>query len=1195
MQGLLRSVAIIAGLTLGPWLSAPPFASAQGLGPFFPSLPAAGNDSSSAADDADTDAPPVSIPSNRRPTAEEIEALRTRLKTLNLPAAEFEQAQKHYQDALLATTELAQFEAKLEEYSNSYQPIEDPKDPNGHQKNTVEWYQSRLDRPIREVINLQTSDLTGDPIEVLSERASRLERHADEKSKQVKQLESQPLQNQQWLNDLPARLQAIEQERGRIAEGLAQLESQGGAGETRTARRMALLQRDARLAAELEAISAREEAIKRASKLHPLELELTRRKAEAYQQEVATLREALRTRRAEEVEDLVATSAGVASANQQLIGRNTESLGQLLATNESWATELQTSATTIDQARSEREVDVRRYQSLEKRFKDISLQFTDGSRLTQEGGRVLREQLRSLPDLAQLRREHLNIATQKDHISFRRFVARTRLDELSNIDDAAADFLRQVEPSDREAARPVVVRMLKIQKEILERLVPTLDSLDAELSLLLARKNSLIETTDAFKKFIAERDLWVRSADPLHPRHLLPASRALMWSFDPSNWVQTGEELLLGAQRQPLVAGALVLVLGALLTTRRKARASLRAAGQHATNKTNVEFSPSLKAVWLTLLVCLPYPLIIGGLGWLLSGPMVVHEFTRALAQALQVTTWCLLLAEFLRQCCRAEGLADAHLGWPREPLMQMRRYLRWVPTVIIPLVLWCVGLESQTTEPLWGASLGRAIYIAILLLLSLAIWRIFWSHSSAVYQALHRRSEGWLANAHHLWRPLLLAVPLALAGLAWSGYYYTAQQLTIRVMFTVAILLVLLLCAGLFQRWVLLSRRRVAREQTRQRRAQAIAAAEAAAANSQQDDVAARVELPDVTEETVDLTALSLQMRKLLHVLLVLAGGAAFLFVWQDMFDALTWLDETTLPWVTKTEGATTWGHLLKFLIACVVTFAAVRDLPGLLELVVLQHLPIEQGARYAISTLARYGILITGIVVAANLLGITGSSIGWLVAAMGVGLGFGLQEIFANFVSGVIILFERPVRVGDIITLGEKTGLVSRIRMRATTIIDWDRKEYIVPNKDLVTERLLNWSLSDQTNRVSVKVGVAYGSDTEKACDLLREAAAECPAVLENPPPVAFFESFGEGTLNLVLHTFLPTLDKRIETMHRLHTTIAAKFKEAGLDIAIRQQDIHLRSLPPEWHSPIVEDRPCSNGHPEPVPKRSTPDEAP
>ena len=118
-----------------------------------------------------------------------------------------------------------------------------------------------------------------------------------------------------------------------------------------------------------------------------------------------------------------------------------------------------------------------------------------------------------------------------------------------------------------------------------------------------------------------------------------------------------------------------------------------------------------------------------------------------------------------------------------------------------------------------------------------------------------------------------------------------------------------------------------------------------------------------------------------------------------------------------------------------------------------------------------------------------------------------FGLQEIFANFVSGIILLFERPIRVGDIVTLGEKTGAVSRIRMRATTLVDMERKEYIVPNKDFITQRLLNWTLSDQTIRIEIIVGVAYGSDTELACRLLREAAAEHPLILKEPEPLATF----------------------------------------------------------------------------------------
>jgi len=179
-------------------------------------------------------------------------------------------------------------------------------------------------------------------------------------------------------------------------------------------------------------------------------------------------------------------------------------------------------------------------------------------------------------------------------------------------------------------------------------------------------------------------------------------------------------------------------------------------------------------------------------------------------------------------------------------------------------------------------------------------------------------------------------------------------------------------------------------------------------------------------------------------------------------------------------------------------------------------------------------------------------------------VGLGFGLQEIFANFVSGLIILFERPVRIGDVVTIDNVTGSVSRIQIRATTITDWDRKEYIVPNKEFVTGKLLNWTLSDKTNRIVVRVGVAYGTDTEKTLAMLQEIADEHPLILKDPPPVVAFEGFGDSTLDLVLRCFLPNLDNRLKVITQLHVTIDRLFKEAGIEIAFPQRDLHIRSLP-------------------------------
>ncbi len=258
------------------------------------------------------------------------------------------------------------------------------------------------------------------------------------------------------------------------------------------------------------------------------------------------------------------------------------------------------------------------------------------------------------------------------------------------------------------------------------------------------------------------------------------------------------------------------------------------------------------------------------------------------------------------------------------------------------------------------------------------------------------------------------------------------------------------------------------------------------------------------------------------------------------------------------------TLANLVVVIPIFILTLIAGRNLPGLMEIALLQHLPLTGAARYAISTLSRYAILILGIVASSSAIGLRWSSIQWLVAALGVGLGFGLQEIFANFVSGIILLFEQPIRVGDVITLDGVTGSVSKIRMRATTLVNWDRQELIIPNKDLITGKLLNWTLSDTTNRIQIRVGIAHGSDTEEACRILRDIIANHANIMKDPAPTVSFENFGEGSLDLTIRAFLANLDVRLETVHQLHTQIYMRLRAAGIEIAFPQRDLHIRSFP-------------------------------
>jgi potassium-dependent mechanosensitive channel len=261
------------------------------------------------------------------------------------------------------------------------------------------------------------------------------------------------------------------------------------------------------------------------------------------------------------------------------------------------------------------------------------------------------------------------------------------------------------------------------------------------------------------------------------------------------------------------------------------------------------------------------------------------------------------------------------------------------------------------------------------------------------------------------------------------------------------------------------------------------------------------------------------------------------------------------------RTPGTLTLADAVVATLIAIVSLAAARNTPGLLEITVLRQLTLDSGARYAITAVSRYLITVVGLVLTFGQLGIAWSHVQWLIAAVSVGLGFGLQEIFANFVSGLILLFERPIRIGDVVSVGDVTGKVTRIRIRATTITDWDLRELVVPNKEFITARVMNWTLTDTTARMTIKVGVAYGTDPDLARRLILEVAAKNPNVLKDPAPHALFDEFGDSSMNFTLRVYLPSLDVLLQTRHDLHTGICATFQKAGIEIPFPQSEIRIR----------------------------------
>lgn len=749
--------------------------------------------------------------------------------------------------------------------------------------------------------------------------------------------------------------------------------------------------------------------------------------------------------------------------------------------------------------------------------------------------------------------------------------------KLSTVDVQADEVMRSLDLSTSHSPRGELAKevreLLQNRRDLLDSLTTAYERYIRELASLLAADKKLFDEIKRQSEYIDENILWVRSTSRLGRADLAVAAEATRWYARPEGWLAVGRALTAGLWANPLATVAALVLLVALVVGQRRMRAQIKRLGDLAARGTADDISLTLRVLCLTLLMAAPWPVLLAFLGWTLERAAGRSELAKALAHGLGFTAILLASLEFLRHVCRSRGLGAAHFAWPEQSMRLVRKHLRWFMPLVLPLALAAATTHALENDR-WHA-LERLLFMAAMVLLSIFLHRVLRPVGGVLHEFLAYRRGGWLDRLNYVVFPLTVCAPLALAFLAGWGYYYTARQLAGRLQATAWLLVGFMITGALILRWLLILRRRLAMRQARLRRAAAHAETRGPEGG----------ELPAVSpagEGQLDLSTINQQTRRFVQTALVAGFVLGLWLTWADVLPALSFLNkplwQTTIDVVEKVPGpdnTTQWvttprntpinvSHLLLALLSVAMTLVATRNIPGLLEIVLLQRLPLEPATRYAVTTLSRYVIAVAGMVCTCLMLGITWSKVHWLLAAVSVGLGFGLQEIFANFVSGLIILFERPVRVGDIVTVDDVSGVVSRIRIRATMITDFDRKELIVPNKEFITGRVLNWTLSDQMNRVVVNVGVAYGSDIERVRELLVQMAHDNQYVLKDPAPMATFEGFGDSTLSFVLRCYLPSLENRMAVIHDLHSKIHDRFREENIDIAFPQLDLHIRSTP-------------------------------
>nr|MBF0683719.1 mechanosensitive ion channel [Pseudomonas sp.] len=481
--------------------------------------------------------------------------------------------------------------------------------------------------------------------------------------------------------------------------------------------------------------------------------------------------------------------------------------------------------------------------------------------------------------------------------------------------------------------------------------------------------------------------------------------------------------------------------------------------------------------------------------------------------------------------------VAEIHFGWYKPQVTFLRDEIRRLGLVVLALVAVVAIAEHQPAN-LVDDVLGIAVILTCYALMSWRLTRLLLKGPASQNAPPVRRFIGLLFSA----------LPLVLIVVVGMGYYYTALKLTGRLVDTLYLLMAWVVIEATLIRGLTVAARRLAYQRAMARR-------EAEAEDGSDE----------ITEEpTLDIEQVNQQSLRLTRLAMFGLFFLGLYWVWADLISVVSYLDNVTLYEFVSGDAtsAITLNSLLGALLTIAITFALARNLPGLLEVTVLSRLQLAPGSAYAIGTLLSYTLVGTGIVSMLSTLGVSWDKLQWLVAALSVGLGFGLQEIFANFVSGLIILFEKPVRIGDVVTIGNLSGTVSRIRIRATTITDFDHKEIIVPNKTFVTDQLVNWSLSDTVTRVTIRIGVEFGSDLEQVRELLFQAARENPRVLKEPEPQVFFLNFGESRLEHELRLHVRDLGDRNPVIDEINRRLDAEFRERGIVIAFRQLDVHLKN---------------------------------
>lgn len=786
-------------------------------------------------------------------------------------------------------------------------------------------------------------------------------------------------------------------------------------------------------------------------------------------------------------------------------------------------------------------------------------------RVTTEAGTLLRRLRSSLPSSLSLRNIIDDAVEARAETQLSLALWQERLNGLQAFDNP----LRYQDEFGALTENDIAI--LSLQRSLLENQETLLQSLiDAgqDLSDRLTQKEISVTETLAeaqeLRNNLNRRLLWL-------PSNVRPFSnfqgnfmRATSWMSSPEGLRTARSEFESAIGGKFLIAAVLLLLAALAYTSRDRLGVVLAGLNEDVGKIARDRYGTTPLALCICLLLAFPIP----GILLAMSMPVLLTEGTGAHLTAftggIVGTALFVWLVFFVRNLTIDNGVMEIHFGWSRKACAALRNIPLWALIAFgLALFLLASTVASQRSDVEY--SIGMIVLFAVSFMFAAFSYRVFELEKGLFRLVLNKdRYGGYLL----LGLIAFCLAPVVIGSIPLFGYFDTAIALQERVLGTAALLGFLVILYGVFRRLIQIAQRRYVLRKARERRVRRAAERAAREAEGEEVEEAAQsdpaAEAEEIEAERKRVTAQALTLLFYFEITGALLG---ILVIWGTILPALgaanditLWTGVDTIDGVRTVRPVTLWNLILFFLFIGASVIAA-SNIRGLLEIGPLQRLKLSAGSRFAIHTIIGYVLVGVGIVAGFLQLGVDWSRLQWIIAALGVGLGFGLQEIVANFISGLIILFERPVRVGDTVTIGDLDGDVTNIAIRATTIKDFDNREVLLPNKSIITENVTNWTLSDTIMRIILDIGVAYGSDLEKVRDVLLKCAADEPDVLDTPEPRLFFMNHGDSSLDYELRVFISNPRKRFRVRDRLNTAINMSLAEAGIEIPFPQRDVHLK----------------------------------